>query len=236
MPTPHIAAAAGDVAPLVLMPGDPRRADKIAQNVLTDARLVTEVRGVTGWTGTYDGTPITVMASGMGIPSISIYATELYRSYGVQRIIRVGTCGAISRDVAVRDVVVATAAHSDSSVAHLFVPDVTLSLAPSFALLRGLVDAACAASATVHTGPVYTSDHFYLGRTEIVDSLDAVGTLAVEMEAAGLFAVALREHREAAAVLTVSDHLRGGAADLTAEERETCFDDMVHMAAKALTA
>lgn len=236
MPTPHIAAEAGQIAPLVLMPGDPRRADRIAETVLSDAHLVTQTRGISGWTGTYQGTPMTVMASGMGIPSISIYATELYRHYGVERIVRVGTCGAISTDVAVRDVIVASAAHTDASVPHLLVPDVTLSLAPSYALLRGLADAAAGSGARVHVGPVYTSDHFYLGRGEIVDALDSLGTLAVEMESAGLFAVALREHREAGAVFTVSDHLRGTGEDMSAEERETSFQAMVHMAAQALVA
>ena len=116
MPTPHISAENGQIAPLVLMPGDPKRAERIAADLLSDVEVVSDVRGIKALTGTFEGTPMSVMASGMGIPSVSIYATELYRFYGVRRIVRVGTCGAISPDVAVRDVVIATAAHTNSSL------------------------------------------------------------------------------------------------------------------------
>ncbi|WP_028709138.1 purine-nucleoside phosphorylase [Propionicicella superfundia] len=234
MATPHISAAPGEIAPLVLMPGDPRRATRIAEAFLDDARLVSDVRGIGVYTGAHQGVPVSVMASGMGLPSMSIYATELYRHYGVRRICRVGTCGAISEAVAVSDVIIAAAAHTNSRVASLLVPDVTVSLTPSFDLLRAAVDAARAGTAPVHVGPVYSSDYFYLDRPDIIAGLDALGTLAVEMEAAGLYACALREGGEALTVLTVSDHLRHGAADLSAGQRETMFAATLDIAAAAL--
>lgn len=237
MATPHIAAEPGDIAPLVLMPGDPKRAARIAEQFLDDAKLVSEVRGIGCWTGTYQGTPMSVMASGMGIPSIEIYATELYRFYGVKRIVRVGTCGAFGGDVKVRDVVIATAAHTNSAVGTLLVPGVTLSLTASYPLLRGAMDAAASATdANVHAGPVYCSDHFYLARPEIISGLAKLGTLAVEMESAGLYAVAAAEGGEALTVLTASDHLFDGSGDMDADERETRFAASVRIAAAALLA
>ncbi|MEW2395357.1 purine-nucleoside phosphorylase [Streptomyces sp. NPDC046862] len=232
--TPHIAAAPGDFAPLVLMPGDPRRARRIAETFLSDARLVTDVRGVLGYTGTHRGEPMSVLASGMGIPSVSIYATELFRYYGVRRIVRVGTAGALPLSVAVRDVVIASAAHTDSSVSRVLVDGVTLSHTPSYGLLRAAADAAeHQGEDAVHIGPVFTSDHFYLDRPALFDALERRGTLAVEMEAAGLYAAAAAEGGEALAVLTASDHLRTEEA-LSAAERETCFDRAVRIAAAAL--
>ena len=236
MPTPHNTAQPGDIAPLVLMPGDPRRAARIAEEFLEDAVLVSDVRGIGAYTGSYQGTPMSVMASGMGIPSIAIYATDLFPFYGVRQIVRVGTCGGISAKVAVRDVIVANAAHTNSSVAKVFVPDVTLSLAPSFDMLRGAVDAARALDQRVHVGPVFSSDFFYLDRPDITDGLDRVGTLGVEMEAAALYACAAIEGAEALAVLTVSDHLRNGGGDMSAEERETNFQASLRVAAAALLA
>lgn len=237
MATPHITAAPGEIAPLVLMPGDPKRATRIAEQYLDDATLVSDVRGIGCWTGTWQGTPMSVMASGMGIPSASIYATELYRFYGVRRIVRVGTCGAFGADVKVRDVVVATAAHTNASLSTLFVPGVSLSWGASYPLLRGAMDAAASVTdAPVHAGPVYTSDHFYLMRPDIIQGLAKLGTLAVEMEAAGLYACAAAEGGEALAVLTASDHLFDGGGDMTAEERETSFGTAVRIAAAALLA
>lgn len=237
MPTPHISAEPGEIAPLVLMPGDPRRAAKIAEQYLDDARLVSEVRGIGCWTGTWQGTPMSVMASGMGSPSIEIYATELFRFYGVRRIVRVGTCGAFGGEVKVRDVVIATAAHTNSAVSTLLIPGVTLSLAASYPLLRGAMDAAASfTDSPVHAGPVYCSDHFYLERPDIITGLAKLGTLAVEMESAGLYATAAAEGGEALAVLTASDHLFDGSGDLSADERETTFDASVRIAAAALLA
>lgn len=235
MPTPHISAAAGEIAPLVLMPGDPKRAERIAKEFLDAPALVSDVRGIGAWTGTFEGTPMSVMASGMGIPSVCIYATELYRFYGVKKIVRVGTCGAMSADVSVRDVVVATAAHTNSSVADLLVPGVSLALAPSYDLLHAAGHAAKKLTGvTVHYGPVYCSDHFYLARPAVTEGLVKLGTLAVEMESAGLYATALQEGGEALTILTASDHLFDSSQDMTAAERETSYAAMVQIAARAL--
>lgn len=218
------------------MPGDPRRAERIARERLTEVRLVSEVRGIGVWTGLLDGVPATAMASGMGVPSLSIYATELFTRFGVRRICRVGTCGGISPAVKVRDVVIASAAHTDSAVATLPIPGVSLSLAPSFPMLAGAVSRARDGEVPVHVGPVYTSDFFYNSRTDIVEELAKVGTLAVEMEAAGLYAAAARTQGEALAVLTVSDHLADHSADLTSEEREAMFAHALEVAVAALLA
>lgn len=239
MATPHISCEKGDIAELVLLPGDPRRARRIAETFLDDARLVSDVRGNNIFTGTHRGTPMSVMASGMGIPTTMLYATELYRFYGVRRICRVGTTGAISSDVAVRDVVIASAAHTNSSVATLAAPGLTLSLAASFDMLRAAVDEARAGQdqlggARVHVGAVFSSDQFYSDRPDIGAALERFGTLAVEMETAGLFATAQAEGGEALTVLTVSDHLKDASADMSADQRETSFGNALRIAAAAL--
>jgi purine-nucleoside phosphorylase len=231
--TPHIGAAPGEIAPLVLMPGDPHRARRIAETFLQGARQVTEVRGILGYTGHFEGQPMSVLASGMGIPSVSIYATELFRHYGVRRVVRVGTAGAIPAAVGVRDVVIASAAHTDSHLSQLLVDGVTLSLTPSYRLLRAAADAAARNAGSIHVGPVLTTDHFYLERPGVFDAMERCGALAVEMEAAGLYAVAAAEGCEALAVLTISDHVRTGES-LSAQERETCFERMLDIAATAL--
>ncbi len=242
MPTPHISAEAGEIAPLVLMPGDPRRAERIARQTLTDAHCVSEVRGVGAWTGLLDGTPMSVVASGMGIPSLSIYAHELFTDYGVQRICRVGTAGGISTDVAVRDVVIGSAAHTDSRVASLLVPDVSCSLFADFDMLAAAVRAARSLTCTdqagkVHVGALYSSDFFYLDRPDITAGLDRIGALAVEMEAAGLYACALQARRQALAVCTVSDHLRNPQdSPMTPAERETGYATALSVAVAALLA
>ncbi|MFF7276394.1 purine-nucleoside phosphorylase [Streptomyces griseorubiginosus] len=236
MVTPHLSAAPGDFAPDVLMPGDPRRARRIAETILQDARLVTDVRGIEGYTGTYRGAPLSVLASGMGMPSVTIYATELFRFYGVRRIVRVGTAGALPASVRLRDVVVATAAHTDSAMGSRRIDGVHLSHTASFGLAAAAARAAEAGAgggARTHIGPVFTTDHFYLERPALFERLEAHGTLAVEMEAAGLYATAAAEGGQALAVLTVSDHLRHAEA-LTPAERETDFDRAVTIAATAL--
>ncbi|WP_300081231.1 purine-nucleoside phosphorylase [Propioniciclava sp.] len=237
MTTPHISAEPGQIAPLVLMPGDPKRAARIAEQHLDGAELVSDVRGIGCWTGTYRGTPMSVMASGMGIPSISIYATELFRFYDVRRIVRVGTCGGMADAVAVGDTIVATAAHTNASLSTLLVPGVSLSWAASYPLLRGAMDAAAArGTGGVHAGPVYCSDHFYLARPDLTQGLVKLGTLGVEMESAGLYACAAAEGGEALTVLTVSDHLFDASRDMSAAERETLFATSVEIAAAALLA
>jgi purine-nucleoside phosphorylase len=233
MPTPHISAQPDDFAPVVLMPGDPRRARRIAETFFTDARLVTEVRSIEGWTGTVDGRPVSVLASGMGMPSISIYATELFRFYGVRRIVRVGSAGAIATDLELGDVVIGSAAHTDSAIPAQWVPGVHLSLAPSYAMLAAAVHAAEQAGITHRVGAIFSSDTFYSDNAARTAALAAFGTLAVEMEAAALYGVAARERREALTVATVSDHLVTGA-HLSSEERETTFAAMVQIALAAL--
>ncbi|MEU6351933.1 purine-nucleoside phosphorylase [Streptomyces sp. NPDC047072] len=234
MVTPHISAAPGDFAPYVLMPGDPRRARRIAETILLDSRLVTDVRGIEGYTGTYRGVPLSVLASGMGMPSVTIYATELFRFYGVRGIARVGTAGGIPASVGLRDVVVATAAHTDSAMGSRRIDGVHLSHTASFRLVAAAAQAA-GTGPQVHVGPVFTTDHFYLERPALFERLEAHGTLAVEMEAAGLYATAAAEGGHALAVLTVSDHVRHAEA-LTPAERETDFDRAVTVAATALIA
>jgi purine-nucleoside phosphorylase len=228
--TPHIGAEAGEFAPDVLMPGDPKRADRIAAELLTDAKLVTDVRGITGYTGTLDGRPLSVMASGMGAPSMYIYATELFRFYGVRRIVRVGTCGGLQESLDIGDVVVAAAAHTNSSISQIHVPGVTLSLAASPRLLQA---ALAAGGEDLAVGSVYSTDFFYLQRPDILAGLERMGTLAIEMEAAGLYACAQMEGREALTILTVSDHVKKEAA-MNADERERQFARALELAVLAL--
>ncbi|NMM16612.1 MAG: purine-nucleoside phosphorylase [Cellulomonas sp.] len=232
MATPHIGAAPGDFAPDVLMPGDPRRARRIAETVLDDARLVTEVRGILGYTGTVEGRPVSVLASGMGMPSITIYATELFRFYGVQRIIRIGTAGGMATRLGLGDVVIASAAHTDSAMTAQRIPGIHYSHAPSFALLSAAAAAAGFRPGFrpdgVHVGAVVSNDGFYVDRSATNDLLVQYGTLAVEMEAAALYAAADAEGREALAICTISDLLFRDAA-LSADEREELFDRSVRL-------
>lgn len=233
MATPHIAAGPGDFAPSVLMPGDPRRARRIAEELLDDARLVTEVRGILGFTGTHAGTPVSVLASGMGGPSIAIYATELARFYGVTRIVRVGTAGGIQPGVSLGTVVAASAAHTDSAMTTRWVPGVSLAAIPSFRLLRAAVDAA--GDAPVRVGPVFSSDTFYADDSATTDALAALGTVAVEMEAATLYAVGAKEGIETLALVTVTDDLTTGQ-HLSADDRETGFGTAARLALAAIAA
>lgn len=233
MPTPHISADSADFAPDVLMPGDPYRARHIAEKFFDNPTLVTEVRGILGYTGTYQGRPVSVLASGMGVPSISIYATELARVFGVQRIIRVGTVGAIQDYLEVGDVVAASSAHTNSMVSTQLAPGVTLAPAPSFDLLRKAVDYGDTSDKTIHVGPMFTSDLFYGTGTgdDVIGHLKRLGALGVEMEAAGLYTVAMREGIEALMLGTISDK---PGSDMTALERETIFEDVVTFALEAL--
>lgn len=232
MPTPHIAAEPGDIAPVVLMPGDPRRARRIAEELFDDPRLVTEVRGILGFTGTVDGHPISVLASGMGGPSIAIYATELARSYGVTRILRVGTAGGLSSDLALGSVVAASAAHTDSAMTTRWVPGVALSAVPSFGLLAAAVAAAERDAVPLRVGPVFSSDTFYSDDPGVTEKLAALGTLAVEMEAATLYAIGAREGIATLALVTVTDDLVSGR-QLSSEERETGFGAAARLAIAA---
>ena len=235
MATPHIAAEPGDFAPAVLMPGDPRRAQRIADLILTDPRLVTDVRGMLGFTGTYEGRPLSVMGSGMGQPSFTIYSTELFSQFGVERIIRVGTAGGISPDIKVGDVVVATGAHTDSAMNQLRVPGVNFSAVADFRLAMAAYEAGVAAGygERLHAGTVLSRDHFYFTPEGQTEALARYGTLCVEMETAALYGVAAEFGRQALTVLTISDHLLDHSGDMSAADRETRFQDSLKLAVAA---
>lgn len=229
MPTPHISAEKGDFAPSILLPGDPLRAKHIAENFLEGARQVTAVRNMLGFTGTYRGIPISVMGTGMGIPSASIYATELVAEYGVERLIRVGSCGGILSSVKIRDVILAIGACTDSGVNRVRYGGYDYAATADFALLRAAAEAAEAKDVQVKIGNVHSADLFYNPDPGAFDRMEAMGVLAVEMEAAGLYGVAAEKGARALTILTVSDHVRTGEAT-TSEERQQTFTDMVGIA------
>lgn len=229
MATPHINAPEGAFAETVLMPGDPLRAKHIAETFLDDAVCVNTVRNMFGYTGTYKGKPVSVLGSGMGVPSMSIYATELVKFYGVKNIIRIGSCGALPLDVKVRDVVIGMGASTDSSVNRNRLAGMDFAAIASFSLLEKAVAAARAKDINVKVGNVFTSDLFYNPSETLFDTLEKYGVLAVEMEAAGLYGVAAEYGINALAIFTVSDHIRTGEA-LSAELRQTSFNEMVEVA------
>jgi purine-nucleoside phosphorylase len=220
LPTPHIAAEPGDFAPACLLPGDPRRAVHIATNFLDDAREVTAVRNMTGFTGTYRGVPVSVMGTGMGIPSAMIYAHELISDYGVRHLVRVGSCGALPADVGVGDVVLAMGACTDSGVNRTRFGGLEFAATADYALPRAAADAAASVDRPVHVGNVFSADFFYHPDPGQLDTLESMGVLAIEMEAAGLYGLAAAEGAAALAVLTVSDHIRSGVAQSSAESEK----------------
>lgn len=234
MATPHIAAEPGDFAPAVLMPGDPKRAERIASLLMPDARLVTDVRGMLGFTGTVNGKPLSVMGSGMGQPSFSIYATELFKFFGVERIIRVGTCGGISKKVRVGDTIIGIAAHTDSSMNTFRLPGLHFAAVASFNLARAAVSKAEELGRTdYHVGTILSRDHFYLPGPTPLQTLQQYDVLGVEMEAAALYGVAAEFGKEALTVLTVSDLLENPSHDMSAKERETKFQGALELAVAA---
>jgi purine-nucleoside phosphorylase len=235
MPTPHISARKGDFAPSILLPGDPLRARHIAENLLEDVTPVNEVRNMLGFTGSYQGVPVSVMGTGMGIPSASIYATELITEYGVERLIRVGSCGGILASVQLRDVILAIGACTDSGVNRVRYGGYDFAATADYGLLRAAVDAAEARGIAVKVGNIHSADLFYNPDPEAFDRMEAMGVLAVEMEAAGLYGVAAEKGGRALTIATVSDHVRTGAST-TSEEREQTFDDMVVIALEAIRA
>jgi purine-nucleoside phosphorylase len=233
MPTPHISAEPGQFADAILLPGDPLRAKYIAETFLDDAVQVSAVRNMFGYTGTYQGMPVSAMGTGMGIPSASIYATELVRDYGVRKLVRVGSCGGIAADVALRDVVVATGACTDSGVNRARYGGWDFAAVADFELVRATVEAAAAKGIAVRTGLIHSADLFYNPVEGVWDLLDKMGVLAVEMEAAGLYGVAAEFGARALTIATVSDHVRTGEAT-SSDERQSTFDDMVVLALEAL--
>ncbi|HJQ77133.1 MAG TPA: purine-nucleoside phosphorylase [Acidimicrobiia bacterium] len=229
MPTPHISASPGDFAPSILLPGDPLRAEHIAENFLDDVSQVNEVRNMLGYTGTYEGIPVSVMGTGMGIPSASIYATELINEYGVERLVRVGSCGAVTEKVAVRDVILAIGACTDSGVNRIRYGGLDFAATADFWLLRAAAEAAAAKGIEVKVGNVHSADLFYNPDPDAYDRMERMGVLAVEMEAAGLYGVAAEHGARALTICTVSDHIRTGEAT-TSDERQKTFTDMVAIA------
>jgi len=233
MPTPHIAAADDDFAEAVLLPGDPRRAQYIAEHFLDEAKQVTNVRNMLGFTGTYEGAPVSVMGTGMGIPSASIYVTELINVYGCQRLVRVGSCGAVSNDVELRDIIIAIGACTDSAVNRSRYSGWDFAATADFALARAAADVAAEHQVHVRAGNIHSGDLFYNPDETAVDVMDRMGVLAIEMEAAGLYGIAAQTRARALAICTVSDHIRTGA-QTSADERERTFTDMVVIALEAL--
>lgn len=233
MPTPHISADKGDFAEAVLLPGDPLRAKYIAERFLDGARQVTAVRNMLGYSGTFENMPVSVMGTGMGIPSASIYATELIDEYGVTKLIRVGSCGGIHADVAIRDVIVASGACTDSSVNRTRYRGWDFAATADYRLVRSAVDAANAHDIEVKVGNVHSAELFYNPLPDAFDVMERMGVLAVEMEAAGLYGVAAERGARALAILTVSDHVRTHEST-SSDERERTFDDMVTVALEAL--
>ena len=233
-PTPHINATPADFAKTVLMPGDPLRAKFIAENFLENAKLVNNVRGIHGYTGTYKGTPVSVMASGMGMPSIGIYSYELFNFFDVDNIIRVGSAGGMSERVKVRDIIIAQGACTDSSYAHTFNLPGTFAPIADFNLLKTAVDNAEKMQLNYTVGNVLSSDIFYNDLQNVPETATPtalwgkMGVLGVEMEAAALYMNAARAGKNALAILTVSDHLLTGES-LSAEDRQNTFTDMMQL-------
>ncbi len=227
----HIAAKPGEIAPVVLMPGDPLRARWIAETFLTDAECYTEVRGMYGFTGTWKGQRVSIQGSGMGQPSLAIYANELLKEYDVESIVRVGSCGSLTESVALRDVVIASGACTDSSMNHLRFEGMDYAPVADFGLLRGAYEAAQALihDHAVHVGLIFSSDSFYSPRPELVARMTEYGVLAVEMEASALYTLAAQHGSRALAICTVSDHLIT-KEETTALEREQSFGAMIEIA------
>lgn len=230
--TIHIGAKPGDIAETVLLPGDPYRAKWAAETFLTDPVCINEVRGMLGFTGTWNGHRVTIHGSGMGMPSLSIYANELIRDYDAKTLIRVGSTGAMQESVALRDVIIAMTCSSISTPSSGFFKELNFAPCADWSLLRSAVAAAERKNVRTHVGGIYSSDVFYDERPDLNEQMTRHGILAVEMEAAELYTVAARYGRRALAVLTVSDHLVTGS-DLTSEERERSFGDMIEIALEA---
>ena len=228
-PTPHINATPKDFAKTVLMPGDPLRAKFIAENFLENARLINNVRGIQGYTGEYKGKKISVMASGMGMPSIGIYSYELYNFFGVENIIRVGSAGGMTERVKLRDIVLALGACTDSAYAGQYGLSGTFAPIADFTLLKKAAENAEQKGLQYHVGNVLSSDRFYGDDTEASSKWSKMGVLAVEMEAAALYMNAARAGKKALAICTVSDHLLTGEST-SAEERQTSFTAMMELA------
>jgi len=231
MSTPHIDAEASDFARVVLMPGDPRRATYIAENYLEDSRLITDVRNAVGYTGLYEGTEISIMPSGMGMPSAAIYITELYRSFDVETIIRIGTAGGFSPELELRDMVVASGCITNSRMPELLLGESEYDLTPTSSLLNAAVDLGHETGLSLHSGTIFTSDIFYEPDEGLNARMIEDGVLCVEMETAALYALAEVEQKRALSLVTISDHLTSGT-HLSPEERQSTLDEMISFSMK----
>ncbi|MGG5178426.1 purine-nucleoside phosphorylase [Bacillus sp. MM09(2025)] len=223
----HIGAEKGQIAETVLLPGDPLRAKYIADTYLEDVECYNEVRGMYGYTGTYKGKRVSVQGTGMGVPSISIYVNELIQSYDVQNLIRVGSCGAIKRDVNVRDVILAQTSSTDSQMNRVAFGPIDYAPCADFGLLKKAYGTAEAKNVAVRVGNVFTADQFY--NEKPLELMAQYGILAIEMETTALYSLAAKFDRKALSILTVSDHVLTGE-ETTAEERQTTFDEMILIA------
>lgn len=236
-PTPHNSATPEDFASTVLMPGDPLRAKFIAENFLSEAVLVNNVRGIQGYTGYYNGTKVSVMASGMGMPSIGIYSYELYNFYGVKNIMRIGSAGAISSELKVRDIVVGMGACTNSNFAHQYKLPGTFAPICSFEMLKNCTEAAEEMGVRLHAGNLLSSDAFYNDEEGLPPEMKSaalwgkMGVMAVEMEAAALYMNASRSGKNALAICTISDHILTGEST-SAKERQESFTEMMELALK----
>ncbi|MRH44760.1 purine-nucleoside phosphorylase [Aquibacillus halophilus] len=225
----HIGAKTGDIADKILLPGDPLRAKYIAENFLENVTCYNEVRGMYGYTGTYKGEKVSVQGTGMGVPSISIYVNELIQSYDVQKLIRVGTCGAIQKDVQVRDVILASTSTTDSQMNRMVFGGVDFAPNADFQLLKNAYDTGIEKGLELKVGNVFTSDSFYRDNgLELFHLLAKYNVLAVEMETTALYTLAAKFNRQALSVLTVSDHILTGE-ETSSEERQTTFNEMIEV-------
>ena len=232
MSSKHINASPEDFANTVLMPGDPLRAKYIAEKYLENVKLVNEVRNMFAFTGDYQGTRLSIMGHGMGIPSVSIYATELINEYGVKNIIRAGSCGAVSPQIKLRDIIVGLGASTDSSVNRMRFEGYDYAAIADYGLLENIVSAARNRKIEVQVGNIFSADLFYTPQPEMFDVMEKYNILGVEMEAAGLYGLAAEFGAKAVTICTVSDHIRSGEA-LSPEDRQTTFDEMIEVALDA---
>ena len=231
--TPHIEAARGDFAETVLMPGDPLRAQALAKNHLDDVRQVNGVRNMLGFTGTFRGKPVSIMGSGMGMPSISIYAHELFDYYAVEQIIRVGTCGGLLADMRVGDLVLASAASTDSAMTRQHFSGWDFAAVADFELLRRVHDKAVQAGLKIRTGNVFASDWFYHPDKEFIDKVQKMGILALDMESAALYALAQQHGKRALTILSVSDVIPTGE-QASHETRQNAFGAVIEIVLEAV--
>ena len=232
--TTHIGAKPGEIAETVLLPGDPLRAKWIAETFLDDAAQYNSVRGMSGFTGSYQGMPVSVQGSGMGMPSASIYVHELMNDFGVKTVVRVGSCGALRPEVKIRDLVLAVSASTSSSINRTVFGDMDYAATADFSMMRRLADIADEKKLSYHAGMITSEDAFYRPEDDYFEKLASHGALAVEMESAAIYRIAASFGGRAATVLTVSDHLLTGE-DLPSEDRERSFSEMVELSLAAVS-